>query len=82
MKEENQKVIGLYYDPKAKELQELIELNMFELTPLSNIDEEDLKKMAEMSILNDPEIIRHLVNVLASEHDSAQPSSQNNKILL
>lgn len=39
---ENQKIIALYYDPNAKERQEIITLNLFDVTPIVDLETSNL----------------------------------------
>jgi hypothetical protein len=76
------KIVGLYYDQSAKERQELIKVNLFDVTPIIDIDNEVLTKSAKMSILNDIEIVRHFISILTKPEDSYQNLTLENKVLV
>ncbi len=58
------KVVGLFYDPAAKERQELIKMNLYEPNPIQDLDKENQEKAAKVSLLNDIDIIRSFIDIL------------------
>lgn len=79
MKADNQSIIALFYDPQQKERQEVMKLNLFDVTPIMNFDESKQKKMAESSILNNKEIIKHFISILSQKSES---QNSDNKLIL
>ena len=73
------KVVGLFYDPAAKERQELIKLNLYEANPINDLDTENLEKAAKMSLINDIEVVKSFINIL---NLSYEPSTTSEKKIL
>ncbi|CDW84904.1 hect e3 ubiquitin [Stylonychia lemnae] len=74
------KIIGLYYDETAKERQELIALQMFDVNIVCHIDKEEKEKIFQMSILNDMEIIKKFVSVLQSLEKDPENLTADQKV--
>jgi hypothetical protein len=55
-------LIGLYFDPKAKDRQELISTPPHDVKPLIDLDPEYIKAVAEVSPILDREVLVHLIN--------------------
>ena len=71
-------VIALYFDPSAKGLQELIKLNINDLTPIV-----DLEGGSRLSLLNDNDLIKHFVHILnISEDLLKKQTTQESKLLV
>ena len=65
------KIVALYYDEVAKERQELIVLNLFDVSLKAHLDKHESERAADMSVLNDHEVLNHLIATLESLHASA-----------
>lgn len=81
LKSVNQKIIALFYDPANPERQEVMVLNLFDVIPVIDAKKEELKKMAQMSILNDVEIVKHFINIL-QVHQNQKNLNEQNKVLV
>lgn len=57
-------MVGLFYDPAAKERQELIKMNLYEPNPIQDLDKENQEKAAKVSLMNDIDIIRSFIDIL------------------
>jgi hypothetical protein len=58
----------------------LMLLNLFDAIPIIDADKVNLKKMAEMSILNDVEIIKHFISILAFNKEELKVLNDKNKV--
>ena len=54
----------------------MIMLNLFEVTPVIDLDKEKSKELALKSVLNDPEVIRHLLSILNRHVEEFSGESQ------
>ena len=82
------KVVGLYYDASNKEQQELLKLNLYEVTPVVSLeqakppvpsDEEEEVVEKVRFIAEDIELIKHLLGILVND---SEPVTTHNKLLV
>lgn len=57
-------IVGLYYDPAAKNRQELIKLSINDVTPTVDLDKDNSQEAATNSLVNDKEVLKYFIEIL------------------
>jgi hypothetical protein len=66
---EKQSIIGLFYDPKAKDRQEIIVCPTYDVKPLVDLDPDNVTEISKISPMLDKEVCVHLVKLVIDFFD-------------